>query len=256
MNGMKMQKNFNNYSTLAAFIIFLVIWELISKSLFNTNLFPPPSKIWKTFLESFGTGEFIKDILISLMRAFFGFAIGSIIGICLGILTGRITIFRLTIGQIAHFLRNIPSIAFVPLAIVWFGIGEVSKILLVMWGVIFPVWINTHQGMINVDKYHIWAVKSLGANKLQTLKEAILPSSTPFIVSGMRIGIAIAFITLVAAEMAGAFSGVGYRILTSHLVFRVDKMLLGITTLGVMGLIADRFYVIIIKKLFPWVEIK
>ena len=252
-----MRKNLKNYSTILAFVVFLAIWEFISKSgLFNINLFPPPTKIWKTFLESFATGEFIKDVSISLTRAIIGFAIGSTIGILLGILTGRIAIFRLTIGQIAHFLRNIPSIAFVPLAIIWFGIGEASKILLVMWGVIFPVWISAHQGMINVERYHVWAIKSLGANKIQTLKEVILPSSIPFIVSGMRIGIAIAFITLVAAEMAGAFSGVGYRILTSHLVFRVDKMLLGIVTLGIMGLIADRFYVIAIKKIFPWVEIK
>ena len=252
-----MRKNLKNYSTILAFVVFLAIWELVSRSrLFNINLFPPPTKIWKTFLDSFATGEFVKDVSISLIRAILGFSIGSAVGICLGILTGRITIFRLTIGQIAHFLRNIPSIAFVPLAIIWFGIGEASKILLVMWGVIFPVWINTHQGMINVERYHVWAIKSLGANKIQTLKEVILPSSIPFIVSGMRIGIAIAFITLVAAEMAGAFSGVGYRILTSHLVFRVDKMLLGIVTLGIMGLIADRFYVIAIKKIFPWVEIK
>ena len=252
-----MRKNLKNYSTILAFVVFLAIWEFISKSgLFNINLFPPPTKIWKTFLESFITGEIAKDFSISLIRASIGFAIGSMIGICLGVLTGRITVCRLTIGQIAHFLRNIPSIAFVPLAIIWFGIGEASKILLVMWGVIFPVWISTHQGMINVERYHIWAIKSLGANKIQTLKEVILPSSIPFIVSGMRIGIAIAFITLVAAEMAGAFSGVGYRILTSHLVFRVDKMLLGIMTLGIMGLIADRFYVIAIKKIFPWVEIK
>jgi ABC-type nitrate/sulfonate/bicarbonate transport system permease component len=252
-----MKKNLKNYPTILAFIIFLILWEIVSKSgLFNINLFPPPTKIWKTFLESLATGELVKDVSISLTRAIIGFAIGSTIGIILGILTGRIAIFRLTIGQVAHFLRNIPSIAFVPLAIVWLGIGETSKILLVMWGVIFPVWISTHQGMINVDKHHIWAIKSLGANKLQTLKEAILPSSIPFVVSGMRIGIAIAFITLVASEMAGAFSGVGYRILTSHLVFRVDKMVLGIVTLGIMGLIADRLYVITTKNLFPWIEIK
>ena len=252
-----MQKKFRNYPTILAFIIFLLLWEFISKSgFFNINLFPPPTKVFRAFLESLGTGEFVNDISISLIRAIFGFAIGTTIGICLGILTGRVTIFRLTIGQIAHFLRNIPSIAFVPLAIVWFGIGEASKVLLVMWGVIFPVWISTHQGMINVDKYHIWAIRSLGANKLQTLKEVILYSSIPFIVSGMRVGIAIAFITIVAAEMAGAFSGVGYRILTSHLIFRVDKMVLGIVSLGIMGLVADKFYVIAVKNLFPWIQMK
>jgi len=252
-----MKNNYKNYSTIATFIIFLLLWEFISKSgFFNINLFPPPTKVFRAFLESLLTGEFFNDVSISLIRAIFGFAIGSMIGICLGILTGRITIFRLTIGQIAHFLRNIPSIAFVPLVIVWFGIGETSKILLVMWGVIFPVWISTHQGVINIDKHHIWAIKSLGANRLQTLKEVIFYGSIPFIVSGMRIGIAISFITLVAAEMAGAFSGVGYRILTSHLIFRVDKMILGIATLGLMGLVADRCYIIAVKNLFPWVQLR
>ena len=252
-----MKKNFNNYLGIGTFIIFLLFWEFVSRSgFFNINLFPPPTKVFRAFLESFGTGEFAKDVSISLIRAIFGFAIGSMIGICLGILTGRVTFFRLTIGQIAHFLRNIPSIAFVPLAIVWLGIGEMSKILLITWGVIFPVWISTHQGVINVDKHHIWAIKSLGANRLQTLREVIFCGSVPFIVSGMRIGIAISFITLVAAEMAGSFSGVGYRILTSHLVFRVDKMLLAITTLGVMGLIADRLYTIAVKNLFPWVQVR
>ncbi|HLC50450.1 MAG TPA: ABC transporter permease [Candidatus Nanoarchaeia archaeon] len=251
-----MQKNFNKYLTIATFLILSLLWEFISRSKFsNINLFPPPTKVLRSLLESITTGEYFSDVSISLIRAGFGFAIGSAIGICLGILTGRIAIFRLTIGQIAHFLRNIPSIAFVPLAIVWFGIGEASKILLVMWGVIFPVWINTHQGVINIDKTFIWAIKSLGANRFQILKEVIY-GSIPFIISGVRIGIAISFITLVAAEMAGAFSGVGYRILTSHLIFRVDKMILGIATLGLMGLIADRCYIMAVKKLFPWVQIR
>ncbi len=242
---------------IAAFSGFLLIWEIISRSgLFSIALFPPPSRIWETFLESFANGEFTTDVLASTGRVLAGFLIGSMLGILLGILTGRINLFRLTLGQIAHFLRNIPSIAFVPLAILWFGIGETSKIFLVMWGVIFPVWVNTHQGMIQVDKHYIWAIKSLGANKLQTLKEVIFTNAMPFIASGMRIGIAIAFITLVAAEMAGAFSGIGYRISVSHSVFRVDKMILGIVTLGVLGFIADKAYVIAVKRFFPWIKIK
>ena len=243
-------------TTALTFIIFLAIWEIVSRLFFNINLFPPPSIVWKTFLESLRTGEFAKDVLTSLARVTTGFLIGSIMGVSLGVLTGRIAFFRLTIGQIAHFLKNIPSIAFVPLAIIWFGIGEISKIFLVAWGVIFPVWISAHQGMINVDKYHLWAIKSLGANKLQTLKEVIFTSSLPFIISGMRIGIAIAFITLVAAEMAGAFSGIGYRIWTSHLLFRVDKMIMGIVSLGIFGLLSDKIYVGAIKHFFPWIKLK
>ena len=252
-----MLKKFNIVVTTAAFAGFFILWEIISRSgLFNINLFPPPSIVWKAFLESAAAGEFTADVLASLRRVVAGFVLGSVSGIFLGLLTGRIYLFRITIGQIVNFLRNIPSIAFVPLAIVWFGIGETAKIFLVMWGVIFPVWINTHQGMIQIDKHYLWAIKSLGANKIQTLKEVIFPNAMPFIVTGMRVGVAFAFITLVAAEIAGAFYGIGYRISASHLIFRVDKMVLGITTLGILGLFADKIYTSAIKNFFPWVEMK
>jgi NitT/TauT family transport system permease protein len=243
--------------TIAAFAGFFILWEIVSRSgLFNINLFPPPSIVWKAFLESLATGEFRADVLASLTRVTIGFMIGSAFGVFLGILTGRINLMRLTLGQIANFLKNIPSIAFVPLAIVWFGIDEASKVFLVIWGVVFPVWISTHQGMINVDKHYLWSIKSLGANKLQTLKEVTIPNAMPFIATGMRMGISMAFITLVAAEIAGAFLGIGYRISVSHLIFRVDKMIVGIVTLGILGLLADRTYIAAIKHFFPWIEIK
>ena len=252
-----MFKKFNPIPTITAFAGFLILWEIISRSSFlNINLFPPPTIVWKAFLGSIATGEFIFDVLASIRRVIFGFLLGSMFGVFIGVLTGRINFIRLTLGQIVNFLKNIPSIAFVPLAIVWFGVGETSKVFLVVWGVIFPVWLNTHQGMLQVDKYYLWAIKSLGANKLQTLREVIFPSAMPFIITGMRVGIAMAFITLVAAEIAGAFSGVGYRISHSHLIFRVDKMILGIVTLGVLGLLADKIYVIIINKFYPWTHIK
>ena len=252
-----MLKKFNIVITTTAFAGFFILWEIISRSgLFNINLFPPPSIVWKAFLESVAAGEFIADVLASLRRVIIGFALGSAAGVFLGLSTGRIYLFRITIGEIVNFLRNIPSIAFVPLAIVWFGSGETAKVFLVMWGVVFPVWITTHQGMIQVDKHYLWAIRSLGANKMQTLKEVIFPNAMPFIVTGMRVGVAFAFITLVAAEIAGAFYGIGYRISASHLIFRVDKMVLGITTLGVLGLFADKIYVFCIKNLFPWVEMK
>ena len=252
-----MSKKFIVFINILTFTGFFVFWEIISRSgFFNINLFPPPSIVWKAFLESLSSGEFIADVLASLRRVTIGFIFGACIGILLGLLTGLVNIFRITIGQILIFFRNIPSIAFVPLAIVWFGIGEASKIFLVMWGVVFPVWINTHQGVIQVDKHYIWAIKSLGANKLQTLKEVILPDAFPFIATGLRVGIALAFITLVAAELAGAFYGIGYRISASHLIFRVDKMVLGITILGILGLFADKLYVLLIRNYFQWVEIK
>jgi len=251
---------FNKLSTaitIGTFAGFFILWELVSKSgMFNANLFPPPSVILGAFLESFADGEFKRDVSASIFRVGMGFMLGSILGISLGLMTGRVYLFRVTIGQLLNFLRNIPSIAFVPLAIVWLGISEASKIFLVVWGVIFPVWINTHQGAAQINEQYLWAIRSLGANRMQAIKEVVLPSTLPFVVVGLRMGIALAFITLVAAEIAGAFYGIGYRISSSHLIFRVDKMLLGIVTLGLLGFFADKLYVFAIKKTLPWIEIR
>ncbi len=244
-------------TTIAAFVFFIAVWEGVSRSgFFNINLFTPPSVVFQALIESVSTGEYYSDIMASTFRVLAGFVIGSALGIILGIATGRVRLLSISVGQIANFLRNIPSIAFVPLALVWFGIDESSKVFLVTWGVIFPVWVNTHQGMARLDENYLWSIKSLGANKLQAFKEVIFPNAMPFIATGLRIGIALAFITLVAAEMAGASSGIGYRISVSHLIFRVDKMLLGITTLGVMGLFADRVLLKMINRLFPWIRLE
>lgn len=231
---------------------FLILWEGISRlGLYNTLLLPPPTVISKTFYSMVGSGELISDILISLQRALIGFIAGSLFGTLVGILTGRLKFFDYTIGQLVKVFRSIPSIALVPLVIIWFGIGEMSKYILVFWGVFFPVWINTHLGASQVEKTVVWAAKSLGADRRKMLYEIILPSSLPFVIAGMRSGIAIAFVVLVAAEMAGAFGGLGYRIYASHLVFRVDKMMVGIITLGVLGALSDLLFATMIKAI-PW----
>jgi len=198
------------------------------------------------------SGELLSDILISVQRALIGFFIGSITGILVGILTGRIKVLKQTIGQLIQLFRPIPSIAFVPLAIIWFGLGESSKYFLIFWGVFFPVWVNTHIGVTNIETRLIWAAKSLGTGDKKILYEIILPASTPFIIAGTRIGIGVAFVCLVAAEMAGAFGGIGFRIEVSHMVFRVDKMMAGIVTLGVLGATADWLFVKVINKFLPW----
>lgn len=252
-----MRKRKDIILTVLGFTGFLIIWEIISRSgFFNQNLFPPPSVVWESFIDSIASGELAIDLQSSIARVMAGFFVGSLFGIILGFLTGRIDIFRLTFGQIANFLKNIPAIAFVPLAIVWFGIGEISKVFLIAWSTTFPVWINTHHGVIQVEKHYLWIIRSMGANRLQVLKEVIFPSAIPHILSGLRIGIAMSFIALVASELAGAFSGIGYRISVSHLIFRVDKMLLGIVTLGFLGFFADKIYLFATTKIFPWVVIK
>jgi ABC-type nitrate/sulfonate/bicarbonate transport system permease component len=197
------------------------------------------------------SGQLLLDILASLRRAFIGFVVGSFLAVCLGLLTGRIAAFDNSIGEVIRILRPIPSIALVPLAIVWFGLGELSKCLLVIWGVFFPVWMSTHAGATEVEQNVIWAAQSLGASRFRMLIEVILPSSFPYIIAGMRTGVATAFVVLISAEMAGSFVGLGYRIYASHLVFRVDKMLVGIIVLGILGAATDQIFAALSRRV-PW----
>ena len=254
------QMSYSRYSSLLrhfasislSVAVLLAFWETAYRLGFDRSPFvPPPSTICRAFVEMVKTGELLSDVSVSLYRALGGFAVGSFLGAAVGILSGRLPIVDRTLGGLIRAFRSIPSIALVPLAIVWFGLGESGKIALVAWGVFFPVWINSHIGATRVATPVIWAARSLGASRFRLLFEIILPSALPFIVAGMRTGMAIAFVVLVAAEMAGAFGGLGYRIYVSHLVFRVDKMMVGIFVLGLLGAFTDLLFAAIIARL-PW----
>jgi len=215
---------------------------------------PSPGEVLLSLLDMIRTGEMLSDVAISLSRIIVGIVLGSASAILVGLLTGSIPYLSYTIGQVIQLLRPIPAIAMVPLALVWFGIGEASKYFLIYWGVFFPIWLNTHLGVLQVEQKHIWVALSCGASPKHLFYRVIFPSSLPMIIAGMRTGIAIAYVCLVAAEMAGAFGGIGYRIYASHMVFRVDKMMAGIMVLGLLGAITDRAFALSVRRLFPWYE--
>jgi NitT/TauT family transport system permease protein/sulfonate transport system permease protein len=246
-------KKIKKFVFLVPIPLFLGLWELFARlGVWNPALLPPPSTIFKTLWAMITSKELVIDLGSSFRRAAFGFLLGSIAGIILGFLTGWFKIFRDMIGQLIQLFRPIPPIAIIPLVFVLFGIGEFSKYFIIFWGVFFPMWLNTHVGVSKVETHYIWAAKSLGASNGKIFVEVILPASSPFIVAGMRIGIAIALICLVAAEMAGASKGLGFRIFYSRLIFRPDKMIANIAVLGILGATFDRVFVWLRRKLMPW----
>jgi ABC-type nitrate/sulfonate/bicarbonate transport system permease component len=237
---------------LLALLAFFALWQIaFSIGLYKTTLLSSPGAVIRAAGEMYASGELVRDIWASLQRVAVGFLTGSCAGVLIGVCTGRVRLIDATLGQLIRLFRSIPSIALVPVAIVWFGLGETSKYVLVFWGVFFPVWINTHLGITQVDRTYIWAAQSLGARRAALIWEVVLPCAVPFIVAGMRTAIAIAFVVLVAAEMAGAFGGIGYRIYASHLVFRVDKMMADIFVLGLLGGMADLLFAAVISAI-PW----
>lgn len=231
----------------------LTLWEMVSRiGLYNPQLFPPPSQIAITFFQMVESGEWTRDLGASLSRYGIGFLLGAFLGILLGVLTGRVQLLRDSFSPLLNFLRSTPSVALIPLAIVWFGIGESQKIFIVAWGVTFPLWLNTHAGVAEVEREYVWAARSLGAMGWRIYSEVYVPRALPFIIAGTRMGIATGFFALAAAEMAGAFSGVAFRIFYSYQLFRTDKMMVAILTIGFLGIVGDRLFVRVMRLLVPW----
>jgi ABC-type nitrate/sulfonate/bicarbonate transport system permease component len=247
------RENRDRINNVLSILVFLAIWEIFSRFIAtNMKIFPPPSIVGQELWRMVESGMLVEDMWASVKRSLAGFALGSTIAIVIGLLTGRIPFIRALLEPVIQLFRPIPSIAFVPLSLFWFGLGESSKVFLITYGVFFPVWLNTHVGVSTVDPVLIRAARSLGCEGRRLFTRVILPASIPFVVAGLRVGIAVAFIVLVAAEMLGASAGVGFRIGQSHEVYRADRMMVGLLTLGVMGGLADSLFAIASKKIVFW----
>lgn len=233
--------------------VFFLAWEALSRSGWvNPVMLPGPSVIVRTALAMLASGELQTHLKQSLIRALAGFAIGSTLGIVLGIAMARLPRVDSLLNPLVQMFRAVPALAFVPMAIFWFGIGEVSKIFLISWGVFFPVWVNTSLGVRDTNPLLGRAAASLGASGWRMLAFVVLPGALPFIIAGLRISLSVAMVLLVASELAGAMFGVGYLIQMSQQVFRVDQMFVGLISLGAMGFSADLLFNRVVRKMLPW----
>jgi ABC-type nitrate/sulfonate/bicarbonate transport system permease component len=237
-------------------LIFVAAWEAVPRysSWINEVLFPPPSQVIQTFVPMLWSGEIARNIVVSLARAASGFAVALVLGLAAGLLTARVRTLQYLAEPLLHGFRAIPTIALVPLSILWFGIGEPSKVALVAWGAFFPIWITTFIGVRDVHVVYLRSAACLGASRIATLLLIVLPAALPFILSGIRQAIAVSLIVLVAAELSGASAGVAYMMSQGHQLFRVDIMFIGLVLLGTFGFLADRIFVALARRLFPWYE--
>lgn len=175
------------------------------------------------------------DVAMSMLRVLEGFAITAVFGVLLGCLCGSSRLAESIFDPIMELLRPIPTLALLPLFIVWFGLGETSKVLMIAYASFFVVYVNTYQGVRYADPLLKRAALSLGANRTQTFFTIGLPSAMPEIFTGLKLGLGVAFVVLVAAELIAADSGMGYRIQEARYQFRVDRMFFGAALIGVIG---------------------
>lgn len=233
--------------------VFFGGWELLSRSgLVNIILFPPPSTVAVALVEWFRSGQLLIDFGMSLSRVVVGFVAGAGVGIVVGILTGRYVLLSNLLSPIFQLLRPIPPIAFVPIVILWFGLGETGKYFLVFWGVFFTVWIAAHLGVQRVDEKLVRAARSLGTPERRMLREVLLPGSLPYVFVGLRTSVSISFYTLVAAELAGTFSGLAYRIDIAQQNLQMGQMMGGLVMLGLISAAADKLFSFAATRIVWW----
>jgi ABC-type nitrate/sulfonate/bicarbonate transport system permease component len=170
------------------------------------------------------------------------------------LVTGRMRAVADSVSPLIQMFRPLPPVAIVPLIIVWFGIGEMAKVLSIGFAVFFPIWLNTHVGAQHVSTKMIWSASTLTSSKLTMFQKVIFPASLPFIVTGLRQGISLAFVMVFVSELAGASEGIGYQIASTHLAYRIDRMIAALAVLGGSGAAADALFAFCMFWIFPWLR--
>ena len=202
---------------------------------FPESMVPTPPEVVMAGWEL--RGKVPTDVLVSLTRVFQGFIIAAVLGVLLGCLSGTSRIAENLIDPVLEILRPIPPLAFLPIFIIWFGLGELSKVLMIAFASFFIIYVNTYQGVRYADPLLMRAARCLGANTRTAFFTIGLPSAMPEIFTGLRLGAGMAFFVLVAAELLAADNGMGFRIQEARWQFRVDRMFFGAALIGVVGFI-------------------
>jgi NitT/TauT family transport system permease protein len=223
-------------------LIILAAWEVLSSWIFPSILVPSFSQVLIKAYDLFITGEIFQHIWASLQRIVLGFLIGSAVGAPIGLLMGSSRMARNLLDPIVQFFRFVPPIAWLTPAVIWFGIGETSKIVIIFYTTVFIVAINASLGVINIPKNKLLAAETLGASKLQSFFYVVIPASLPFILAGMRLAMGNSFATVVSAEMIAADTGLGYLIFNSRLWMATDIIFVAILLLGFLGLLTDLLF--------------
>ena len=248
-----LQKKEHPWLSLFSFLAILLCWELVSRRQWVTPLFlPAPSAILAEGWEMIKTGLIFKHILASLTRILWGFLLACSLGIIVGIVIGFFSIPEALGNPIIAATFPIPKIAILPLLILWLGIGEASKVAVIVLGVFFPVVINVYTGVKNVDPLLIKAALSLGSNRVRIIRKVVLPSILPMIFAGMKLGMGIALLLVVAAEMVAADAGIGFMILNAADLMETKKLMVGLIILSLLGIFFNWLFQRLEQVVIPW----
>ncbi|MCR4961483.1 MAG: ABC transporter permease [Lachnospiraceae bacterium] len=252
-----LKKNTYVLINIVSVIAFFIIWQIYAQankehSYINPKFMPAPTDILTTFKKYLDAGTLFENIYVSVLRIAEGFALGTVIAVLLGYLMSKHPVFENIVNPLISFFGAIPPYAFMPLFIIWFGIGEDSKVILITFSAFLPMLSYTIQGIKSIDPLLIRSAKSLGANNLQVFRYVVLKSALPSIIAGMKVSVSLSFSALIVAEMIGADKGLGYIIVDARNYFKVADMFMAMVIIAVLSILIQTGFNFIEKKLFKW----
>jgi sulfonate transport system permease protein len=234
-------------------VLLLVVWTLVTRAhWFSDRLLVPPRDVWSAFLELCESGELSEDLRISLLRLACGFGLGSLGGLVLGVLLEKSSRARSYVGPLFQALRQVPTLALIPMFILLFGIGETLKIVIIVKSTLYPVAVATMDGVRNIPEHYLEVGRAYRLSPWASFKRILFPAAVPPILTGVRIALGRSWMVLVAIELLTADTGLGQTMETGRQMLRLDIVMVGVIVTGVIGFALDRGLELLERALVPW----
>ena len=238
----------------AGVTIFLIVWELVGNvlQLINPMFMSAPSLIAKATIDLFASGEIYNDLYISCTELLGGYLLSAVVAIPFGIMVGWYKKMSYIFDPFINAMNATPRVALLPLVIIWLGIGILSKVGIIFLGAVFPILINSRDGVKTTPANLLTAAKSFGASEWMIFKAVVLPSTIPFILSGLRQGLGRAIVGVMVGELYAATAGIGFMITVAGATFQTDKVFVGVLVFALTGMIGTELLAKIEKRFDKW----
>lgn len=254
----RVRKNISGYAISTATIIGIIaLWYIVTNSgLLSESQLPTPqtllSEFWIVITDGYQGVSLLTHIEASLFRALTGFVIGSLVGIPVGLMVGYSRVMWWMFAPIVGFLRPIPPIAFIPLVVLYFGLGETGKVILIVFTAFNYVLVNSEAGAASTPTNLLRAAQMIGLSRWQTFRKVIVPAAMPQIFTGLKVALALSWAVVVAAELVGAQEGLGYMVSNAAQLLQIPMVFIGITIIGFIGLVLASVLSMIEKRVVHW----
>lgn len=234
-------------------VVLVIIWQLADVvGWIHPYSMPSPVAVVETTWDYIQTGELLDSMVVSVVRVLEGFLLALVTATLLGIAAALFPRFEIATDLVLQIIRPIPPIAWIPLAILWFGIGQSSKIFIIFLGAFFPIFVNTVDGIKNIDPRYLELSRAYEVPGRDLIRYVVIPGALPSIMTGIRLGLGSAWVCVVAAEMIGAISGVGYMLSNGRSLSRPDIVILGMLIVGIVGKLMDDVLCWLRKRIIVW----